>query len=277
MAAGTALGWAEQGAVAALPALAAAVGAVLIQAGTNLHNDAADGERGTDRPGRLGPPRATAEGWASPGAVRRAAGLCFALSGIAGLYLVAVGGWPILVLGVFSLVAGWAYSGGPRPISHSPWGEVAVLAFFGVGAVAGSCFLQTGRVAWGTVMAGLAVGSPAAAVLLVNNLRDRCSDRKAGRRTLVRVLGVRMSVAVYGLLMSLPFVLSPGVIARVPGDHLLSWLPLLALAPAAWLVWRVAGAAARPGAELNTLLARTALVQVLFTVLLCIALVVQPP
>src|SRR5574337_1079092 len=158
---GSALAW-HGGAPIAWPVFFTTLAcAALIQAGTNLYNDAADGERGNDGPARLGPPRVTAAGLASAGQVRRAASLAFATAFVGGVYLVFEGGWPILVIGLASLAAGWAYSGGPRPLSHTAWGEVWVMAFFGLAAVAGSHFLQGGQPGVAPVLLGLALGAPA--------------------------------------------------------------------------------------------------------------------
>jgi len=127
---GTCLAWAEKGGLQLLPALAALLAAVCIQIGTNLHNDAADARKGTDGSGRLGPPRATTQGWLSATSIQRGALLAFSCAFVLGVYLVVVGGWPILLLGLVSLVAGAAYSGGPWPISATPLGELFVFLFF---------------------------------------------------------------------------------------------------------------------------------------------------
>ena len=121
---GTALAWAAAGQIRWPAVLAALVASMAIQLGTNLHNDAADSERGGDGPDRVGPPRATASGLLSARAVKRGACACFGLSALLGLYLIAVGGWPILLLGAASIAAGWAYTGGPWPIAYTPLGEV---------------------------------------------------------------------------------------------------------------------------------------------------------
>ena len=116
-----------------LPLLVALLAAMLIQIGTNLHNDVSDFERGADNAERVGPARATASGWLAPVAVRRAAFACFGLAVLLGIYLVWHGGWPIFLLGLCSVAAGWAYTGGPRPIAYSALGELFVWLFFGWG------------------------------------------------------------------------------------------------------------------------------------------------
>ena len=156
-----------------------AVCAILIQAGTNLLNDVSDFESGNDRPDRVGPVRITAAGWATPREVRQAAAAAFGVAVVIGGVLVAIGGPVILAVGLLSIVAGWAYSGGVRPISHSAFGELFVLLFFGVVAVCGTYYLQAGRGSMTALMAGLAMGSMASAVLLLNNYRDLVADARA--------------------------------------------------------------------------------------------------
>jgi len=264
---GTALAWADGAPHAWLPALAALVCALLIQAGTNLHNDVADFERGDDTAERIGPLRVTAAGWARPPAVRRAAYGAFAIAFALGGYLVAVGGWPILAVGVAALAAGWAYSGGPRPISHTPLGELFVWVFFGVVAVMGSSWLQAQVLAWSSFLGGVALGALAAAVLMLNNYRDLAADARAGRRTLAAVLGPAGARRAYALLMMLPFVVPGWFALHGLGGALLA---LLALPACVALVRRVAGS--EPGPALNLLLAGTARAELLFGVLLAIGI-----
>jgi 1,4-dihydroxy-2-naphthoate octaprenyltransferase len=222
---GTALAWAE-----GMPAPAAGVAGrhglrVLIQVGTNLHNDVRDFERGNDRPTGSGrcasPPRA---GCSARTMHRATAWTSFGLAALLGMYLVALGGWPILLAGVASLLAGWAYSGGPRPVSHTPLGEVFVLVFFGWVAVLGSYWLQRGDICRSTPGWRAIVGLPAAAVLLVNNYRDLEDDLRSGRQTLVRLLGRdEARRQVYASMVLLPFALTGG------GRAWPRWVRLLAL------------------------------------------------
>ncbi len=262
--AGTALAWAEGAPHLWLAGLVAMLSALLIQAGTNLHNDAADYERGNDTGERIGPPRVTAAGWAKPGAVKRAALLAFAAAFAGGIYLVAVGGWPILAIGLASLAAGWAYSGGPRPISYTPFGEAFVLAFFGVFAVAGSHYLQSGVLSTTALSAGLAVGGPAAAVLLINNYRDLAGDVAVGRRTLAALLGRAGSQRAYRALMLLPLALAPLIAWHHPGALL-----ALATLPRALALVRSLPAAG-DAAGLNATLAGSARLQFAFGLLLAV-------
>ena len=250
---GAALAFAAAGRLDAAVLLATLACALLIQIGTNLYNDAVDFERGTDHPERLGPLRVTLAGWASAAEVKRAALLCLLLALVLGAWLCVVGGLPILAIGLASVVAGWAYSGGPRPISHSPFGEFFVLLFFGVLAVAGSHWLQSRTTGVVDVIGGLAVGGPAAAVLLVNNFRDLDGDLRAGRRTLAARLGAQGVQRAYAALVLFPLVAWLVIAAAgLPG----AVLGLLGAPAVASLIPRFRGA--EGGAEFNAVLADTA-------------------
>lgn len=262
--AGTALAWAEGAAPVWGPLLATLAAALLIQVGTNLHNDAADFEGGNDGADRLGPLRVTAAGWATAAQVRGAARTAFGTALLLGVYLVIVGGWPILAIGLASLLAGYAYSGGPRPISHTPFGEIFVWIFFGLVAVAGSYWLQSARLTPAALVAGAALGFPAAAVLMVNNLRDVQSDLRAGRRTLAAVLGDAGARRMHALLLLLPYAAVP----LLAGTGLTgAWLAMLSLPASLAVVLRMRGAR---GAALNRMLADTARAQFVFGLLLAV-------
>jgi 1,4-dihydroxy-2-naphthoate octaprenyltransferase len=205
---GTSLAW-NDGITPHWPVFLAAIAcALLIQIGTNLHNDVVDFERGNDRPDRVGPLRVTAAGWVSPRTMHRATVWTFGAAALLGLFLIYRGGWPILLAGVASLAAGWAYSGGPRPVSHTPLGEAFVLVFFGWVAVAGSYWLQSAQWSIDALVCGTVLGLPAAAVLLVNNYRDLEDDLRSGRLTLVALLGRPMAQKAYAVMMLLPFALA---------------------------------------------------------------------
>jgi len=264
---GSTLAWAEQGHFQPAPAAAALAAAMLIQIGTNLHNDAADFERGADTAERLGPPRATAQGWFDAAQVKRAALLSFGLAWLLGGYLAWVGGWPIVALGLLSLLAGWAYTGGPRPIAYGPFGELFVFLFFGLGGVLGSYWLQAQRLSPTAAGAAVALGLMAAAVLLVNNYRDRVGDAKAGRRTLVHRIGPKGARRLYGLLLGLPFLLPLSLPGRGP------WLVLLAAPAALWLTLRFRRESR--GLEFNLILANTARLQLAFSLLLSIGVAIS--
>ena len=254
-----------------LPFVAALGVALLIQIATNLHNDVADYLRGSDTPDRLGPARATARGWLGPGNVQRAAWGCFLAALLLGLYLITVAGWPVFVLGLLSLLAGAAYSGGPWPISNSPLGELFVYLFFGLAAAAGSYFLQTLTLGRSALFLGSALGMLAAAVLVVNNYRDRAADARSGRRTLAVLLGARFSRLEYALLLLLPFPL-----VALLGSHSagLLWLPWLLLPWALYLIYRVYTVPV--GVDLNAILAQTAGLQLVFALVLSAGLLMGP-
>ena len=191
-----AAGWlaAERGTFRVDVTLAAMLGAGAIQLGTNLWNDAADAASGVDSPDRLGPPRMVALGLLDGAEVKRAALASFCLAAVAGLYLAAIGGWPVVAVGLVSLLLGYAYSMGPRPLSGLPFGELLVVLFFGLVAVSTTAWLQAvDPFAPRTAILGLTIGLPAAAVLMLNNHRDRAQDARAGRRTLAIVIGAPAS------------------------------------------------------------------------------------
>jgi len=267
---GSTLAWYQGAAIAWAPLLVAALCALLIQAGTNLFNDASDAERGNDGADRVGPLRITSAGLATAAQVKRAAWSLFAAALLGGLYLIAYAGWPILALGLASLLAGWAYSGGPRPLSYTAWGEVFVILFFGLAAVGGSFYLQYASVSWTAVLVGLALGLHAAAVLLVNNVRDLHSDRRAGRRTLATLTTLDRAQWLYGVFMLAPFPLLAALLG--PLRLGVAWL---ALPLCLWLVWRFGQL--RPSPAMNLQLARTAQSQVLLGGLLVIALLMAMP
>jgi 1,4-dihydroxy-2-naphthoate octaprenyltransferase len=269
---GTALAWRDGAAVDWIVAAVALIAAMLIQIGTNLFNDVGDYERGADLPDRLGPPRATAMGWLGAGEVRRAAATSFGLAMVLGAYLVSVGGWPILAIGLASVAAGIAYTGGPRPIAYTASGEFFVFVFFGLVATAGSHFLQVGRFSAAALVAGTILGALAAAVLVVNNYRDLDSDLRAGKITLAVRIGRAATRVEFAALVAAAFALLPllGVVTQSG-----AWLALpLAAAPFAIALvlgfWR-----APVTTVLNLFLKRTAQLQLAFGILLAVALVAR--
>lgn len=262
---GTALAWAKGTALHWPALLAATTCALLIQMGTNLHNDVVDFERGNDRPDRVGPLRVTAAGWVSPDTMHRATAWTFGLAALLGLYLVWLGGWPILLAGVASLLAGWAYSGGPRPVSHTPLGEAFVLVFFGWVAVMGSYWLQSGQLSLDAWLCGTVLGLPAAAVLLVNNYRDLEDDLRSGRQTLVVQVGRPGARVLYATMMLLPFAV---VLVLAGRGYLGTLLALLVLPYGVQLTRRLRHNTR--GQSLNTLLAATARTSLFLGLLLTI-------
>lgn len=189
-----------------LTAVAVLVVALLLQILSNLANDLFDFRSGADTAERLGPPRAAALGWLSERELVAGMAVIIGLAGLVGLYLVVVGGWPILVLGVSAIVCALAYTGGPWPYGYRGLGEVFVFVFFGLVAVAGTTYLQTGTLEPLALAAAIPVGALITAILVVNNLRDIDADRRAGKRTLAVRLGERGAVAEFELLLVVAYV-----------------------------------------------------------------------
>lgn len=263
---GTAVAWHDTSRVLWAPLFAAIAAAALIQIGTNLFNDVGDFLRGTDTPDRLGPKRATAEGWLSVGLVRAGAWLAFAFAFLCGIYLAWHGGWPIVAIGLASLAAGWAYTGGPAPIAYRPLGELFVWIFFGLVAVGGSYYLQTLHLAPSALIAAALVGLHAAAVITVNNYRDLDGDARNGKNTLAVLLGRPGTQLVYRVEMLLPY---PLLALLAPQLGWSAILPLLSLPLALKLIHRFRHEA--PGPVFNDILAKTAGLQLVFALLLTLA------
>lgn len=262
---GVAMALFETGGWRAGPFLATLLGAVLIQIGTNLYNDASDYLKGGDVTGRLGPKRVTAAGWLTPSQVQAGALLAFALAAWVGLYLIWLGGWPILLIGVASIAAGIAYSAGPKPIEFTAMGEVFVFTFFGPVAVLGTYYLQTGEVSGPALVVASMIGLHAAAVLTVNNHRDRDADAVVGRVTLAHRLGIPRTRWLYAGLILGPFAL----LLPLAGAELAFWLPALLLPFALFLCRQLS--VLEPGRALNAILVGTARLQFAFALLLTIA------
>lgn len=240
--------------------------ALLIQAGTNLANDLSDFERGADSEDRLGPPRVTQQGLISPAQVRAATYLVFGAAAIIGLYLALVGGWPILALGVVSIAAGLAYTGGPWPLGYHGLGDVFVFIFFGMAAVLGTYYLQTDEISAVAAAASVPVGLTVTAILVVNNLRDIETDLRAGKRTLATRLGDRPTRWQYFLLVLGAYAALPVLIAAGAGVGVV--LAALSLPLAIGLCRSVLSGTA--GRDLNPVLKRTAQLHLAFGVLLAL-------
>lgn len=200
---GTALA-AHAGRARALPALAALMGAVLIQIGTNLVNDYYDFKKGADAE-RVGEARVSSSGLIPPRQVLAAAGVAGLLATGVGLYLASVGGWPIVAIGIASLLAGYAYTGGPFPLGYHGLGDLFVFVFFGLVAVAGTFYVQAGEVTATALLAAIPVGAIGTAIIVVNNLRDVETDARVGKRTLAVRLGVAFTRSEYVGLLVLAF------------------------------------------------------------------------
>ncbi|MBV9471716.1 MAG: 1,4-dihydroxy-2-naphthoate polyprenyltransferase [Solirubrobacterales bacterium] len=244
---------------------AALIGAVFIQVGTNLSNDYSDARRGADAEDRLGPVRVTAGGLVPPKRVLVATYATFGVAVLAGAYLIAVAGWQLLLVGAASILAGVLYTGGPRPYGYEGLGELFVFLFFGIVAVAGSFFVQLKRLDWEAFALAVPVGLLAASILVVNNVRDIDTDRRAGKRTLAVRLGRERTRALFAGTVYLAYLLTPLTWLFGP-LHAWVLLPLLTLPIAATVVRAVRNRT--DGPSLNEALARTGMTQLSFCVLL---------
>lgn len=245
--------------------VAALLGAVLIQVGTNLSNDYSDARRGADTEDRLGPVRVTAQGLLPPRQVLHATYLSFLLAVGCGAYLIAVAGPLLLAVGAASILAGVLYTGGPRPYGYEGLGEVFVFLFFGLVAVTGSYYVQIQKLPWEAFALAVPVGLLATGLLLVNNIRDIDTDRRAGKRTLAVGLGRKRARLLYAtlLLASYPIALIPWLAGALPAWLALPWLTIpLALGCVRSVSSRT------DGPSLNAALARTGMLQLVFCVLL---------
>jgi len=250
------------------PALAALLGALLLQVGANLANDLFDYEKGADTEHRLGPTRVVQSGLLPAAAVRRATALTFFLALLVGVYLVWVAGWIIVTIGLLSIAAAIAYTGGPYPLGYNGLGDIAVFIFFGLVAVCGTAYVQVGAVPALAWIAAVPVGTLVTAILVVNNVRDIETDGVAGKRTLAVRFGRRAVVAEYALLLAAAYAVPPFLFLT---DRLSAWvlLPLLTVPAALPLCRSVHG---HRGRALNPTLGRTAMLGVVFGALFALGI-----
>ncbi len=254
----------DDGVFHALSALAALVGSVLIQVGTNYANDYFDFVKGTDTDERLGPARATQTGLVTPAEMKRATMVVFAAALIVGAYLVWRGGWPIVAIGLSAIACGVLYTGGPFPLGYLGIADVFVLVFFGPVAVAGTYWVQARSIDAYPLIAGLAPGLLSVALLTVNNLRDVDGDAEAGKKTLAVRFGPAFAKVEYLFCVLAACAILPLVLCLATRAHWLSLAGCGALALAfvpAHSVLRVTGP------ELNKTLAATGKMLLLFSVL----------
>jgi 1,4-dihydroxy-2-naphthoate octaprenyltransferase len=254
---GTAFAWAQHGTFVPWVFVLAIAGAILVQAISNMQNDVGYTVRGGETGTRTGLPRATANGWLPVPAVRTAIVVAALVAVAVGAPLMAYRGWPVALIVASSIIAAWAYMGGPKPIAYTPFGDVTVFLFFGLMAVCGTIYVQAGTVGTAGWLAGVAIGLLAASVLTVNNHRDIAHDATTGRRTLSVVLGAAGSRAVYRTSVLGAFALVPAI-AWAAGS---AWylLPLALLPRAATLL--VAFDAAPGGHAYTPLLFRTVILE----------------
>ena len=249
---------------APLAFLAALLGAVFIQVGTNLSNDYSDARRGADTEDRLGPVRVTAGGLVPPSQVLLATYVTFGLAVGCGAYLVAVAGPELLAVGAASILAGVLYTGGPRPYGYEGLGEVFVFLFFGIVAVTGSYFVQVQELPWQAFVCAVPVGLLASAILVVNNVRDLETDRRAGKRTLAVRLGDKRTRMLYTAMVAGAFATAPlpWALGSMTAWLLLSWAAIPLAAPIVRVV-----RTRTDGPALNGALARTGALQLVFCLL----------
>jgi 1,4-dihydroxy-2-naphthoate polyprenyltransferase len=252
--------------------LAALVGSIFIQVGTNLANDYSDAKRGADTADRLGPVRVTSSGLVAPRRVLWATWLAFGVAVAAGIYLATVAGAVIIAVGAVSILAGVLYTGGPRPYGYEGLGELFVFLFFGLVAVNGSYYVQLEELDWLPFGLSVPVGFLATAILVVNNVRDLDTDRRAGKRTLAVRIGRERARALYTGLVTGAFVALPVALLAADGPAL-ALLGLLA-APLALAPWR-AVQTATDGPTLNGALAGTGALLAAFSVLVTAGLLLD--
>jgi 1,4-dihydroxy-2-naphthoate polyprenyltransferase len=197
---GTALAF-KDGSFSPGPLFAMLFGSLLIQAATNMFNEFYDAQRGLDVAGTIGIAGSIVSGRVTARRVLVGALLCYTLALFLGIYLVVVGGWPILVLGCLSALGGYLYSAGPRPIAYTPASEAVVFVFMGILIVVIAYAVQTRDFPAYVPLAALPIGGLVAAILLANNIRDLISDRRGGRRTLPVVFGREVAILVYRALL----------------------------------------------------------------------------
>lgn len=251
---------------------AALVGSIFIQIGTNLANDYSDAKRGADTADRLGPVRVTASGLITPQRVMTATWVAFAVAVACGIYLAAVAGPVILVIGAFSIAAGVLYTGGPRPYGYAGFGEVFVFLFFGLVAVNGSYYVQLEQLDALPLGLSIAVGFLATAIIVVNNVRDLETDRRAGKNTLAVRIGREAAVNLYRALVQGAFMVLVTTVIVVDASF---WLLIgllaapLAIKPARMLAER------RDGPSLNAVLGQTGALLGIFSLLVTAGLLIS--
>ena len=251
--------------------LAALLGSVFIQIGTNLANDYSDARRGADTADRLGPVRVTSAGMVTPRRVLTATWVAFAVAVACGIYLAALAGVVILLVGAVSIAAGVLYTGGPRPYGYAGLGEVFVFLFFGLVAVNGSYYVQVEQLGALALGLSISVGFLATAILVVNNVRDLETDRRAAKMTLAVRMGRSNAVMLYRLLVLGSFVVLP--IALASGEA--SALPLIGLAALPMAVAPMRAMSNRTdGPSLNRALAATGALLAAFSLLVSAGLLI---
>ena len=244
--------------------------AILIQIGTNFANDVYDFEKGTDRDDRLGPVRATQAGLISPKKMKFSMLWTFSIAILVGCYLAWIGGLPIVFIGIASIIAGIAYTGGPYPLGYNGFGELFVFLFFGVIAVPGTYFLQTGTFTYLSIWLGSCMGMLSAAILVVNNIRDIDTDKVTGKKTLAVYFGILFSYIEFIILIICPYlILLYLIISKDVASSI--YIVFLSLPIGLKVIFELI---TNTGIELNTVLSSTAKLLFIFSVLCSIGLVI---
>ncbi len=265
---GTSLAWAD-GQFSLAPALAAAAGALLLQILSNLANDYFDFAKGVDTRERLGPTRVMAAGLLTAGEVRLGIAVVLGLAVLDGIYLILVGGWPILAVGVASILAALLYTGGPLPFGYHGLGDLFVFIFFGLAAVCGTYYVQAGMFSMDVLVTAVPVGFLITAILVVNNLRDIETDARAGKRTLAVLIGAENTRRQFLALLVLAYMV-PLLLWLNFGFGLAVLLPFISLPLAVRRVYTLYSATGR---KLNPVLAATAQLSLQFSLLLSVGIV----
>lgn len=243
-----------------LPMLAALFGAICLQIGANFANDVFDFKRGADTADRLGPPRATQMGFLSPREMMIGMWAVFGLAFLAGIYLVYVGGWPIVAVGLGSIAAAIIYTGGPWPIGYHALGDLFTFVFFGLVAVMGTYFVQAGELSWLSLIAAVPMGCTVTLILVVNNLRDIPTDSKTGKTTLGVVMGDRGTRRWFAFLLVVALAVP---LAALGYEVWWGWIASVVAAPFGWKLLRsILGGT--EGRALNPVLKETARFNLLF-------------
>ncbi|MGI8855905.1 MAG: 1,4-dihydroxy-2-naphthoate polyprenyltransferase [Thermomicrobiales bacterium] len=250
------------------PAVAALVGALLLQIGANFANDLFDFLRGADTAARVGPVRVTQAGLLTPRQVRAGMWTVFAAAALIGVYLIVAGGWPVVVIGLAAILAAIAYTGGPFPLGYHGLGEVFVFLFFGLAAVGGTYYVQAGTMRAAAWWAAVPMGLLAVAIIVVNNLRDIATDRAAGKQTLAVRFGERGTEAEYVALVMIAY-LVPVLMWATGAASAWVLLALLSLPLVPPLLRRLHG---ERGRALNGVLAGTARLELVYGLLFALGL-----
>jgi len=262
----------HDGAFRPLPALAALLGSLLLQIGVNLANDYFDYVKGVEQPDRKGPIRVTQAGLIPPKQVRNGMIATFVLSAVIGVYLIIVGGWPILAIGVASILSALAYSGGPFPLASHGLGDLFVFIFFGLSAVCGTYWVQALKLSTLVILTAVPPGLLITAILVVNNLRDIEQDRRAGKNTLAVILGETEARVEYAMLLLAAYLIPVSLLAA---GQMKAWvlLPLVTIPLGIQLVRAITGP--NEGPPMNKALAGTAQLALFYSVLFSLGIVLS--